>query len=178
MKKRSLTRAKLKKTLHSPTLAKLHQKLEEIEMMLILSHEEERKREELQAIEHIKVNSKFFYAYAKKKLKKASSIGPLMKENGDFESEPGEIAKMLIHQYEDAFSPPNEAQKIDDPSSFFVVPQKPEHLLTSVTTTTEDIIAAIDKVAPHSAAGPDGFHAQLLKHYKHQLALPLKLLQE
>ena len=48
----------------------------------------------------------------------------------------------------------------------------PDHLLTSVTTTTEDIIAAINKITPNAAAGPDG----LLKNCKHQLALPLQLL--
>jgi len=100
------------------------------------------------------VNNKFFYAYAKKKLKNVLTIFPIMKDNEELASDPKKIAKILNQQYESIFSPPNEERKISSPSLFLEEPQGTLHLLPSVTITTADIIKAINNIAPNSATGP------------------------
>ncbi|XP_076045873.1 uncharacterized protein LOC143028125 [Oratosquilla oratoria] len=176
MKRRIKLRVKFQKTIHLPTTTNIQSELEEIERKLIQSHKNQRAQEELRAISNIQINSKFFYAYANKKLKSTPTIGPLINPAGELESDPTKMAELLKLQYESVFSQPKDHMKVIDPHTFFNEPQVTPHQLSSVEISTEEIIVAINKIAPNAAAGPDGFHAQLLKNCKHQLALPLKLL--
>ena len=83
---------------------------------------------------------------------------------------------MLKEQYEGVFSPPRRDTIITDPDTFFNAHPESPHQLTNIQVTEQDIISAINKITPNAAAGPDGFHAQLLKNCREQLALPLRLL--
>ncbi|KAK4322091.1 hypothetical protein Pmani_007146 [Petrolisthes manimaculis] len=119
MKKRVNLKSKLKKTNYAPRITKLEDELVGIENKLLQSHQEERTQNELQAVSNIQVNSKFFFTYAKKRLKTPSSIGPLEDANGEFESDPLNMARILKLQYETVFSPPKQESIINYPRPFF-----------------------------------------------------------
>ena len=78
--------------------------------MLIASHEEHR-REERKAVANIKANSKYFFSYAKNKLKNRSTVGPLVKENGVVTGNPEEMTEILKDQYDSVFSIPSIEKK-------------------------------------------------------------------
>ena len=58
------------------TKAELENHIREINKKLLESHEEENIVKGTQALEKIKTNPKHFFAYAKKKLKTRSKVGP------------------------------------------------------------------------------------------------------
>ena len=82
---------KLEKHPPPPMTSKLQNTLTEIERKLLQAHEEERKREEILAVEIIKENSKYFFSYANKRTRNMSSVGPL-EDNDQLECEPEKIA--------------------------------------------------------------------------------------
>lgn len=164
IRRRTKQRAKIQRSIHLSTTTNIQRELDEIKMKLIQSHKDQRAQEELQAIANIQTNSKFFHSYASSKLKSAPSIGPLVNPDGELESDPTKMAQLLNLQYEGVFSQPKDHMKVTNPHTFFNAPQvkKPHHLPT-VEISVQEIIVAINKIAPNAAAaGPDGFHAQLL----------------
>ena len=68
------------------TLRKLQKELLEIEKNLQSSHQGSATHIEEKAVEAIRSNSKFFFAYAKKKSKVKTNIGPLLDENNNLTS--------------------------------------------------------------------------------------------
>ena len=156
---------------------KLEKGIKDIDTKLLQSHEEQRIREERRAVDNIKSNSKYFFSYAKRKFKNMETVGPLVDESGKLVDNPREMAQILKEQYESVFSTPDCNMVVADPTLFFTdLPGSRTHRLSSITVSEEDIITAINKIAPDSAAGPDGFHAQLIKKCKHELATPLQIL--
>ncbi|KAG0725695.1 putative RNA-directed DNA polymerase from transposon X-element [Chionoecetes opilio] len=178
MKKRGHYKNKLTKCPPPFIEAKLRKALLEIETSLIKSHAEQRKKEEIQAVNNIKDNSKFFFSYANRKSKNISAVGPLESVEGGLEGDPMKMANILKGQYDSVFSVPNPVKTVHDPAVFFntraISAQTPH--LTEITPETEELIEAIDAISSDSAAGPDGFHAMFLKQCKLELAVPLKLI--
>ncbi|KAG0719529.1 hypothetical protein GWK47_050285 [Chionoecetes opilio] len=104
MKKRANLKRKLKKVTYAVAENAIQRQLHLLEDALAQSHVRQREQEEQRAVENIKVNSKFFYSYAKKRLTSTTSVGPLMKENGELEDGPQEMAEMLQTEYQRVFS--------------------------------------------------------------------------
>ncbi|MEM6738267.1 MAG: reverse transcriptase family protein, partial [Bacteroidota bacterium] len=161
-KRRKIT----KKLLHSNSQnrkAKIKEELLQIEKQLQKSFKDSKQFAENKAIESIKKNSKYFFAYARKKAKVKTKIGPLIDNNGKFTMKNKEMADILSKQYSKVFSQPMspDAQTFDPG----------ETKISEMVVTEEDIIKAINELSPSSAAGPDGFPAIFLKHSKE--AFPL-----
>ena len=75
---------------------------------------------------------------------------------------------MLSEQYQTAFCTPAHY-----PLNHGMIPPR---VLEDMTFDEEDIIAAINKLSPNSASGPDRYPALLLKQCKQVLAKPLYLI--
>ena len=89
----------------------------EIDNKLLLSHENEKNDMEKRAIENIKSNPKHFFAYARKKLKTRSKIGPF-RINGEIFNTLDDICKKLSEQYSSTFSSPDPNYRIENPQFF------------------------------------------------------------
>ena len=154
----------------------MKRQIEEIEEKIKKSHKDQQRRDEQQAIENIKQNTRYFFSYANKKLKTTSAVGPLISQNGTLTGEPKEMSEILRKQYESVFSKANQEKLVSNPQDFFEETPNTGQQLTNIIIRETDIIAAIDEMAADAAAGPDGFHPQLLKRCKVELANPLKIL--
>ncbi|KAK8373218.1 hypothetical protein O3P69_015546 [Scylla paramamosain] len=148
----------------------------EVETKLKLSHEEQQQREEKEAVSRIKENPRYFFSYARKKLKAKSVVGPLYGVDGEPTADPKQMANILRSQYESVFSNPNEEKRITNPGPFFTDSSNTPQTLSSISISEKDITEAIKAIAPDAAAGPDGFHAQLLRNCSQELAKPLQML--
>ena len=149
-------------------LQKLNDERASIELQIKVDIKQERIREEQNAISKIKVNPKAFYSFAKKSAKYKSSVGPLLDENDQLQSDPIIMGTILQSQYEMVFSNPDNV----DPSAEI----KMDHILPNgvglydTLFSQEDVTKAINKLDKCSAAGPDKFPALILKECQNQLA--------
>merc|ERR1711874_250134 len=91
-----------------------------IDKKLLNSYEEETIVNETQAIVNIKSNPKYFFTYARKKLKTRSKIGPFDIEGEKFTSLL-DICVKLVQQYSSSFSQPDPRYKIENPIKFFSI---------------------------------------------------------
>ncbi|KAK8371789.1 hypothetical protein O3P69_015569 [Scylla paramamosain] len=121
-------------------------------------------------------NPRYFFSYARKKLKAKSEVGPLYGVDGEPTADPKQMANILRSQYESVFSNPNEEKRITNPGPFFTDSSNTPQTLSSISISEKDITEAIKAIAPDAAAGPDGFHAQLLRNCSQELAKPLQML--
>ena len=153
----------------------LKKKRIEIEKSLQKSLQNEADHEEKKALEYIKTNPKYFFAYAKRFSKLTSGIGPLLNSSNTLTSDPKEMAEVLSSQYSSVFSKPTFSN--EDPHKLFPEPptsQKHNPLsLTDIAFNELDIIEAIEELKYNSAAGPDQFPAYLLHQCRHVLATPI-----
>merc|ERR1711874_317239 len=94
--------------------------LGEIDKKLLNSYEEETVLNETRAIENIKSNPKYFFTYARKKLKIRNKVGPFDIEGENFTSLV-DICIKLVQQYSSSFSQPNQKYKIENPIEFFSI---------------------------------------------------------
>ena len=93
-------------TQSAPRYLKLREELEEIEQKLKDSLDRKQEKEEAAAISKIKEDPSAFFAYAHKKAKVKSQVGPLATPSGSHTNDPEEMATLLLRQYELAFSTP------------------------------------------------------------------------
>ncbi len=129
---------------------------------------------ELNAIQKIKSNPKFFYSYAKSFSKVKSTISMLFNQDGEVKTDKEKIADVLQDQFSSVFSDPN-SPHIKDPN--FELPNISRPFSEEdLSVSCEDIIAAIKDIDPDSACGPDGVPAVLLKHCSQSLSVPIRLL--
>ena len=77
------------------------------------------------------------------------------------------MAEILQKQYCSVFSDPTEVDLGN------ISEAKPQHTISDITFGPPEIIAAINAIKLHSAAGPDKFPASVLKECRHHLASPL-----
>ena len=118
LRKKKKLYKKLRNTNSADTKAELENGIGEIDKKLLESHDEENIVKETQALEKIKSNPKHFFAYAKKKLKTRSKIGPF-EINGKKIDKLVDICIKLVEQYSSSFSHPDPKFKIENPKEFF-----------------------------------------------------------
>ena len=147
----------------------LIRKLENIEYKLLESHKRQEKAKELRAVNTIKENSKYFFAYAKDKAQIRTQIGPLEKD-GLIVENPLEVSQILQDQFTSVFSKPKFSQT--DPYNLGVINQS----FCDIEIQIEDIEEAINKLSRNSSPGPDGVPSVLLKECVHSLKYPLCML--
>ncbi|XP_066936771.1 uncharacterized protein [Clytia hemisphaerica] len=104
-RRRKITKQFLKCTSQSKK-SKITKELLTIEKDLQKSFRDSKCYVENIAINSIKKNSKYFFAYARKKAKIKTKIGPLLNTNGELTQRSKEMAEILSRQYVSVFSAP------------------------------------------------------------------------
>ena len=139
-------------------------------MELQALHKSKLNFEEKKAIDAIKKNPKFFYAYAKKHSKIKPKIGPLKRSDGTFTTDQQEIAELLSKQYCSVFSKPVQCneENVLDPAM--------ENILEDFEFDEDDVIAAITELSSTAAAGPDRLCAKLILECKSSISSALVIL--
>ena len=154
------------------TKAKLRSELINIEKELVNSHRTCKEYEEHQAIQSIKKNIKFFFAYARRFSKLNNKIGPLLDDSGKIIADDLGMANLLADQFAKSYSSsktplPTASELFDDCNSD----------LNSIPFTVDDIEESIDGLSIHSSASTtDGFPSIYLKKCKTVLSQPLHIL--
>merc|ERR1711913_267867 len=150
----------------------------EIDKKLLNSYEEENILNETRAIENIKSNPKYFFTYARKKLKTRNKVGPFDIEGEKFTSFL-DICIKLVEQYSSSFSQPDPRYKIENPIEFFSINEESaEPILDDINFTRKSIIDAIKEVKNNAAPGTDRFPVILLKECAEELSEPLYILMQ
>ena len=175
MRTRRRINIQLSKLISEQRRDQLMKKRIEIEKSLQKSLQNEADHEEKKALQYIKTNPKYFFAYAKRFSKIISGIGPLLNSSKTLTSDPDEMAEVLSSQYSSVFSNPKFSN--EDPHKLFPDPPASQmnksQSLTDIAFNELDIIEAIEELKHNSAAGPDQFPANLLYQCRHVLATPL-----
>merc|ERR1712121_467107 len=117
-KKRKILNKELRKRNPPDRKKRINKTRGEIDKKLLDSYEEESIVDEARAIEYIKSNPKYFFTYARKKLKTKSKIGPF-DMGGEKITSLSEICTKLVEQYSSSFSQPDPKHKIENPREFF-----------------------------------------------------------
>ena len=168
MRKRTRLRKQYQKASSATRKTSTQKMLENVERQLQDSYKEQESFEERKAVEAIKKNPKFFFAYARKKGVIKTPVGPLQNEEGISVSDPLGMANLLAEQFQKSFSTPTQAvpENTDE--------EGPE--TDDIIFSENCIIKAIDEISTNSSPGPDRFPALLLKKCKYELAKPLYIL--
>ena len=145
-----------------------------VEVALRKSYEEENTWEENQAIRKIKVNSKFFFNFAKRKLKNRDKIKLLKKDDGHIIREKKEISQELQDGFCSAYTTPsNVTSDFEDQAVYNL-----STVLEDFEFDQEDILTEILKISNNASPGIDGITPMILKKCALQLAYPIYLLWE
>ena len=105
-KKRKILNKELQKRNPPDKKKRIEKAIGEIDKKLLDSYEEENIVNETRAIEYIKSNPKYFFTYARKKLKTRKKIGPF-DMGGEKITSLLEICIKLVEQYSSGFSQPD-----------------------------------------------------------------------
>jgi len=173
MRKRNKLCKMLKETKTPEQEKSIFLKIHQIEKELHDSYENSRKTNESKAIENIKSNPKYFYSYAKQFSTTKVEVGPLIDDSSNIVNSNFEMAKLLMKQYEKAFSTPDKNKIVQDPISFFNCLDYSKPTFTDFVFSPQDISQAIDELKLSSAPGPDSVPTSLLKYCKTSLSTPL-----
>ena len=123
-----------------------------------------------------KSNPKYFFTYARRKLKTRKKIGPFDMEGKKITSL-SEICIKLVQQYSSSFSQPDPKYKIANSMEFFSMQnENTGPLLANIDFTQKSIIDAIKEVKNNASPGTDRFPAILLKECAEELSEPLYIL--
>ena len=170
-KKRKLYKVLETKQLSSENVEKIKGKIVTIQDEIKESINEESLKSELEAINKIKEDPKYFYTWAKRKLKYKTNIGPLSDSSGQLQHDDKIMADLLQEQFCSVFSNPNDpSKKYTDLDVTYDQP------LDSVNITIEDVDKALKKLKSNSSAGDDDIPAILLKNCSSVLNQPLYLI--
>ena len=146
------------------------QNLIKIEKELSKSHEQRRELEEKRAIDKIKVNPKFFFAFGRKHSKIKIGIGPLIDSAKNLISAPQKMAEMLSTQYSSVFSTPGN----DNISPHTIFPETDDPGgIGDIIFDDDELADAMQELKSNAAPGPDGFPSILLKRCSEALSPPL-----
>ena len=165
MKRRTKLRKSLLRSLSQPTLNKLMA----IEEDISTSHINDLSHEEAIAVSKIKEDHNFFFfRYAKRFFITKQEIGPLYSDNGSLTNAKKLFCKLLLEQFNSAFSILLSNKVVIDTVSFFVVSnacyKRSELLLTSINFSEQMSIDAISEISASSAPDPDGIQASFWKN--------------
>ena len=173
LKRKLLTQHKDKK------VDKIQNEMIEIQTKLLKSHEAERLTNEVKVTKGIKNNSKLFYSYAKRFLKKQQKIGPLKDKFGNMESDPLKMSEIIKEQYEKSFSKKKNHIEVSlsKPTSNTTININDlfsdNDPFTHIDITKEDVVSAIKATKINSAPGPDGVPPILLHNCIDSIVNPL-----
>ena len=175
-KKKKILNKELQKRNTPDRKKRIEKAIGEIDKKLLDSYEEESIVDETRAIEYIKSNPKYFFTYARKKLKTRNKIGPF-DMGGEKITGLLEICIKLAEQYSSSFSQPDPKYKIENPREFFSMnDENAGSVLGDIDFTQKSIIDAIKDVKNNAAPGTDRFPAILLKECAEELSEPLYVL--
>merc|ERR1712033_145463 len=175
-KKRKILNKELKKMNPPDRKERIEKTMGEIDKKLLDSYEEESIVDEARAIEYIKSNPKYFFTYARKKLKTRNKIGPFDMGREKITSLL-EICMKLVEQYSSSFSQPDPKHKIENPREFFSMNDvKAKSVLGDIDFTQKSIIDAIKVIKNNAAPGTDRFPVVLMKECADELSEPLYIL--
>ena len=144
-------------------LDKQIKKKQDIEIAIKELIKEELFQKEIQAIQKMKRNPKYFYSYVKKFNKTESWIGPLQDEHENLHSNPDIKANLLQDQYIKVFSDPTKRKNNK------VYESKTDAEINDIIITAKDILDAIKDIPMFAAPGPDKLPAIVLKECSLQL---------
>jgi hypothetical protein len=177
MRKRTKLRRKCSQLIEGNAKNRVVQQILVVEQQILQSHKNEQRLSEEKAVDAIKTNQKYFYSYARKKLKAHSPVGPFAGQNGII-TDPFEKSEILREQYESVFSNPiyldTTIQRIVDETQH--VEQIEINALCDIEFDESNFVSHISELKSCAAAGPDGVPAIVLKKCSEALATPLKLL--
>ena len=145
-------------------------RIDAINKQLKLSVDAELEAEEKKAVQVVKVNPKYFFAYANNRRCASQYIGPLIK-NGEMVTDCADMADALQDQYIDACSRPlipDVANAIGE----WAGPDR-EDTIDQVVLNRSNLREAMAKLSERSSAGPDGVPSILLKRCSEALLSPL-----
>ena len=176
LKKKLLTKHKEK------NVEKIEKEIVGNQTKLLKSHEAERLANEAKVTMGIKKNSKLFYSYAKRFMKKQEKIGPLKDNSGNLVSDPLQMSEIIKQQYEKSFSKKKNSIEVSltEPTSGNVININDlfseNDPFTHIDITKEDIVSAIKATKINSAPGPDLVPPILFHKCIDSLATPLHLI--
>ena len=168
-KKSKLTK-RLNSILPQAQRERIVSEVQKIDEAIIQSHKTELNNKESLAISKIKDDNKFFYNYAKSKSTTRCPVGPLKGQNGLITNR-RKIAEILKNQFEAVFSEPINSASIE-----LLLEEPGPRCFEDIEFDEEDIAAAIKSIPMHSAPGPDGIPAKVLKECVEELKRPIYLL--
>jgi len=116
-------------------------------------------------------NPRKFYSYLNRK-SKSNSIGPIMSPNGTLLLDDQSKVKEFNEYFASVF------ENIDNEKckSYPVYNQREHEELNNVILSAEIVEKKIKNIKAHSAPGPDGIHATLLKQCSKEISIPLFLI--
>ena len=170
MRKRRALEIKLGKTSSVTRIRNIEGKLTNIEILLQKSYQATHQQGEMRAVQSIKSNPKYFFAYAKKFSKIKTKIGPLLDENNQYTASSQDMANIFKKQYDSVFSDPMSSSIYSEGAKIA------EENLIDLQFTPVDFQEAIDELSNNSSSGPDGVPAIFLKKCKMELSGPLSML--
>ena len=147
----------------SKKIEKLNKRKSEIEQEIKNLISDELACKEIDAINKMKSNPKFFYQYVKKNLKSESKIGPMQDAEGTLHTDAKVKADLLQKQYCKAFSDPSKANISD-------LNRMCHETISDIEITTKDVTDAIKEIPKHASPGPDKLPAIVLKECAEQLS--------
>ena len=122
------------------------------------------------------MNPKYFYSYAKKKLKVKAKIGPLENEKGQLVDQLYEMTNLLQHQYTTVYSTPLHNSTIVSPEVFFHSWDSRWNKLDGYSINARKYHNSYKWPKNNESPGPDVISAVLLKECKNELATLIYLL--
>ena len=149
----------------------LYRRIEIIEDQLLESHRKEEKDKEEKAISTIRSNSKYFFAYAKRKSTIKVPVGPL-EVDGELVSDAQRMSCVLQKHYQTMFSVPMYQFNNNHENPYIAAPL----VMECMDITEREIKLSIKQIPEGSAPGPDGIPPILLKKCVDTLSFPIMCL--
>ena len=157
--------------LNSPSLVQLERAVSRVTIQILGHISQGLDSDELSALQKLKLNPRFFWAYANKRRKTKSRIPPLQASDGTLTDIASDKAELFQSQFTSVFSEPSSS-----PSSAAASIPLATSSLCEITFTPSDIVKALAELNPYSAGPPGCIPARILKECRTSLAYPLFLL--
>ena len=124
---------------------------------------------EMHVANQSKSNPKEFYSYIRQKRVNTSTIGPILKENGDFTSNEEETTTILNSFFASVFT----TEDLSDIPQIPAAQLNNDKILSCISVTEGDVSKCIDKIKVNKSPGADTISPHILKEAKGELIKPL-----